>query len=75
MPLALSVCFSDTLMRRPLAGDLGLRGGHRRGQLRDIRAEVRREVLKVAALSPALTVARRAPRRRTGPPAIGRPTG
>jgi hypothetical protein len=26
-----------------------LRGGHRRGQLRDIRAEVLREVLKVAA--------------------------
>ena len=58
MPLALSVCFSDTLMRRPLAGDLGLLGGHRRGQLRDIRAEVLREVLKVAALSAALTVAR-----------------
>jgi fructokinase len=35
-----------------------LRGGHRRGQLRDIRAAVLREVLKVAALSAALTVAR-----------------
>ena len=35
-----------------------LRGGHRRGQLRDIRADVLREVLKVAALSGALTVAR-----------------
>jgi hypothetical protein len=58
MPLPLSVCFSDTLMRRPLAGDLGLLGGHRRGQLRDSRADVLREVLKVAAL----TVARRAPR-------------
>ncbi|MDT7732618.1 MAG: hypothetical protein QOK45_2871 [Mycobacterium sp.] len=50
MPLPLSVCFSDTLMRRPLAGDLGLLGGHRRGQLRDSRADVLREVLKVAAL-------------------------
>jgi fructokinase len=38
--------------------DLGLLGGHRRGQLRDIRADVLREVLKVAALSAALTVAR-----------------
>jgi len=35
-----------------------LRGGHRRGQLRDIRADVLREVLKVAALSAALTVGR-----------------
>ena len=51
MPLPLSVCFSDTLVRRPLAGDLALLGGHRRGQLRDIRADVLREVLKVAALS------------------------
>jgi hypothetical protein len=42
-------------MRRPLAGDLGLLGGHRRGQLRDIRADVLREVIKVAALSAALT--------------------
>ena len=38
--------------------DLGLLGGHRRGQLRDIGADVLREVLKVAALSAALTVAR-----------------
>jgi fructokinase len=38
--------------------DLGLLGGHRRGQLRDIRADVLREVLEVAALSSALTVAR-----------------
>ena len=38
--------------------DLGVLGGHRRGQLRDIRADVLREVLKVAALSAALTVAR-----------------
>jgi fructokinase len=38
--------------------DLGLLGGYRRGQLRDIRADVLREVLKVAALSAALTVAR-----------------
>jgi hypothetical protein len=50
MPLPLSACFSDTLMRRPLAGDLGLLGGYRRGQLRDSRADVLREVLKVAAL-------------------------
>jgi hypothetical protein len=49
-------------MRRHLAGDLGLLGGHRRGQLRDSRADVQREVLRVAALSAALTVARRAPR-------------
>ena len=35
-----------------------MRGGHRRGQLRDIRADVLREVLKVAALSAALTVGR-----------------
>jgi hypothetical protein len=55
MPLALSVCFSDTLMRRPLAGDLGLLGGYRRGQLRDIGADVLREVLKVAALSDRAT--------------------
>jgi hypothetical protein len=51
-----------------------LRGGHRRGQLRNIRAAVLREVLKVAALSAALTVARPGaalPDR----PAIGRPTG
>ena len=39
--------------------DLGLLGGHRRGQLRDIRAAVLRgAVLKVAALSAAQTVAR-----------------
>ncbi len=53
MPLALSVCFSDTLMLRPLAGDLGLLGGHRRGQLRDIGADVLREVPKVAAMTVA----------------------
>jgi hypothetical protein len=35
-----------------------LRGRHRRGQLRDIRADVLREVLKVAALSAALIVGR-----------------
>ena len=62
-------------MRRPLAGDLGLLGGHRRGRLRDIRPDVLREVLKIAALSAPLTVARRGPRCRTGPPAIGPPTG
>ena len=74
MPLPLSVCFSDTLMRRPLARDLGLLGGHPRGQLRDIRADVLREVLKVAALS----VARRAPRwpdQATREPAANRLTG
>ena len=38
--------------------DVALLGGHRRDQLRDIRADVLREVLKVAALSAALTVAR-----------------
>ena len=37
--------------------DLGLLGGHRRGQLRDIGAAVLREALKIAALSAALTVA------------------
>ena len=35
-----------------------MRGGHRRGQLRDIRADVQREVLKVAVLPAALTVGR-----------------
>ena len=78
MPLPLSVCFSDTLMRRPLAGDLGLLGGHRRGQLRDIHAAVLHEVLEVAALSAALTVARRAPRwpdQATRARAANRPTG
>jgi fructokinase len=38
--------------------DLALLGGHRRGQLHDIRADALRHVLKVAALSSALTVAR-----------------
>jgi fructokinase len=38
--------------------DLGLLGGHRRVQLRDIDTEALRRVLKVAALSSALTVAR-----------------
>jgi hypothetical protein len=63
MPLPLSVCFSDTLMRRPLAGDLGLLGGHRRGQLRDSRADVLREVLKVAALFRILLLAQPFPQR------------
>ena len=65
-------------MRRPLAGDLGLLGGHRRGQLRDIHAAVLHEVLEVAALSAALTVARRAPRwpdQATRARAANRPTG
>ena len=38
--------------------DLALLGGHRREQLRDIRTDRLRQVLKVAALSSALTVAR-----------------
>ena len=38
--------------------DLALLGGHRRAQLHDIRADRLRQVLKVAALSSALTVAR-----------------
>ena len=38
--------------------DLALLGGHRREQLHDIRADRLRHVLKVAALSSALTVAR-----------------
>ena len=46
--------------------DLGLLGGHRRGQLRDIRADVPREVLKVAALSAAAD-RRTAGRRAAGP--------
>jgi len=66
MPLPLSVCFSDTLMRRPLAGDLGLLGGHRRGQLRDSCADVLREVLKVAALSGPGATRERAANRLTG---------
>ena len=65
MPLPLSVCFSDTLMLRPLAGDHGLLGGHRRGQLRDIRADMLREVLKVAAL-PDRATRDRAANRLTG---------
>jgi hypothetical protein len=46
--------------------DLGLLGGRRRGQLRDIRADVLREVLKVAAL-PAAADRRTAGRRAAGP--------
>ena len=65
MPLPLSVCFSDTLMRRPLAGDLGLLGGHRRGQLRDSCADVLRDVLKVAA-RPDRATRERAANRLTG---------
>ena len=38
--------------------DLGLLGGHRRDQVRNISTEVLRRVIKVAALSVALTVAR-----------------
>ena len=38
--------------------DLGLLGGHRRQQLRDIDTEALRDAIKIAALSSALTVAR-----------------
>ena len=38
--------------------DVVLLGGHRRDQVRNISTDVLREVLKVAALSVALTVAR-----------------
>ena len=55
--------------------DVALLGGHRRDQLRNISTDVLREVLKVAALSVALTVARPGAAYRIGPPAIGRPTG
>ena len=55
--------------------DVGLLGGHRRDQLRDISTDVLRQVLKVAALSVALTVARPGAAYRIGPPAIGRRTG
>ena len=38
--------------------DVALLGGHRRDQVRNISTDVLRRVLKVAALSAALTVAR-----------------
>jgi fructokinase len=38
--------------------DVALLGGHRRDQVRNISTDVLRQVLKVAALSAALTVAR-----------------
>jgi hypothetical protein len=58
--------------------DLGLLGGHRRGQMCDIRADVLHEVLEVAALSAAPTVAQRArrwPDRATRARAANRLTG
>ena len=55
--------------------DVALLGGHRRDQVRNISTDVLRQVIKVAALSAALTVARPGAAYRTGPPAIGRPTG
>ena len=54
--------------------DVALLGGHRRDQLRNISTGVR-QVIKVAALSAALTVARPGAAYRIGPPAIGRRTG
>jgi hypothetical protein len=77
MPLPLSVCFSDTLMRRPLQGTLACSADTGAANC-DIRAAVLHEVLEVAALSAALTVARRAPRwpdRATRARAANRPTG
>ena len=55
--------------------DVVLLGGHHRDQVRNISTEVLRQVIKVAALSVALTVARPGAAYRIGPPAIGRPTG
>jgi len=51
-----------------------LLGGHRRDQVRNISTDVLRQVIKVAALSVALT-ARPGAAYRIGPPAIGRRTG
>ena len=48
-----------------------LLGGHRRDQVRNISTDVLRQVIKVAALSVALTVARPDAAYRIGPPAIG----
>ena len=55
--------------------DVALLGGHRRDQLRNISTDVLRQVIKVAALSAALTVARPGAANRIGPSAIGRRTG
>ena len=55
--------------------DVALLGGHRRDQVRNISTDVLRQVIKVAALSVALTVARPGAAYRIGPPAIGRRTG
>jgi hypothetical protein len=51
--------------------DVALLGGHRRDQVRNISTDVLRQVIKVAALSVALTVARPGAAYRIGPPAIG----
>ena len=55
--------------------DVVLLGGHRRDQVRNISTDVLRQVIKVAALSVAHTVARPGAAYRIGPPAIGRRTG
>ena len=55
--------------------DVAPLGRHRRDQVRNISTDVLRQVLKVAALSVALTVARPGAAYRIGPPAIGRRTG
>jgi fructokinase len=55
--------------------DVALLGGHRRDQLRNISTDVLRQVIKVAALSAALTVARPGAANWIGPSAIGRRTG
>jgi hypothetical protein len=54
--------------------DVALLGGHRRDQVRNISTDVLRQVIKVAALSVALTVAQPRAAYRIGPPAIGRRT-
>jgi hypothetical protein len=51
--------------------DVALLGGHRRDQVRNISTDVLRQVIKVAALWAALTVARPGAAYRIGPPAIG----
>ena len=51
--------------------DVALLCGHRRDQVRNISTDVLRQVIKVAALSVALTVARPGAAYRIGPLAIG----
>jgi fructokinase len=52
--------------------DVALLGGQRREPVRNLSTDVLRQVLKVAALSVALTVARPGAALPTGPPAIRR---